>query len=231
MNSPNINFLEAPRQITFDWHIVQATKWLEFDGGRMLDNSLVYAILELRFAIERYLFELLLAFHNWQLEPDDEIKYREFPAILKGLKLQAQDMSQRIEFTNLLTSTVFGGPKVALPDINFLRRRWGELSNYLHKQMRSRDHTAYLDKSLKLTGFDLVNDTIKYFRILEDSTDGVGVVNIETLDEEAKETYYQYVDGCLTKEQVRTRLIIMQPVLRARHGRGFGLIPSFGKRP
>lgn len=36
-------FLEAPRDVTFDWHIVQAKKWLEFDGGRELDSVLVYA--------------------------------------------------------------------------------------------------------------------------------------------------------------------------------------------
>lgn len=51
----NIPFLEAPREVTFDWHIVQAKKWLEFDGGRELDSILVHAAVELRAAIERYI--------------------------------------------------------------------------------------------------------------------------------------------------------------------------------
>ena len=37
----NIPFLEAPREVTFDWHIAQATKWVEFDAGRELDSVLV----------------------------------------------------------------------------------------------------------------------------------------------------------------------------------------------
>lgn len=43
----NIPFLEAPREVTFDWHIVQATKWVEFDAGRELDSVLLYAAVEL----------------------------------------------------------------------------------------------------------------------------------------------------------------------------------------
>ncbi len=38
-----IDFIEIPRQVTFDWHITQVMKWLKFDNGRRLDNVLVYA--------------------------------------------------------------------------------------------------------------------------------------------------------------------------------------------
>jgi hypothetical protein len=72
----NIRFLEAPREVTFDWHVVQATKWLEFDAGRELDSVLIYAAAELRAAIERYIFELLYLLKEGKLSADEEKRCR-----------------------------------------------------------------------------------------------------------------------------------------------------------
>ena len=59
-NSPAILFLEENRQVTFDWHIARVIKWLQYDNNRFLDNVLIYAAVDLRIAIERYILELLI---------------------------------------------------------------------------------------------------------------------------------------------------------------------------
>ena len=61
------SFIEEKREVTFDWHMGRVLKWLECDNGQELDSMLVYASVELRCAIERYLFELLVLLKK----PDD----------------------------------------------------------------------------------------------------------------------------------------------------------------
>ena len=51
--------LERQRGVTCDWHLSQARALVNFDRGRQLDSTLVYAALELRAAIEREFMELL----------------------------------------------------------------------------------------------------------------------------------------------------------------------------
>ncbi len=54
--------LANSRRVTSAWHLQQAKRLLDFDAGRHLDTVLVYAAVELRAAIERYLAcNLLLA--------------------------------------------------------------------------------------------------------------------------------------------------------------------------
>ena len=67
----NASFLETPREVTFDWHVVHAAKWLEFDGVRELGSVLVYAAVELRAAIERYVFELLYLLKEGKFSADE----------------------------------------------------------------------------------------------------------------------------------------------------------------
>ena len=99
-----IFFLEAPREVTFDWHIVQATKLIEFDAGRELDSVLVYAAVELRAAIERYIFELLYLLKEGKLSEDEETRCRSITGIFSLMKETDPFYRKTIEFTQLIVS-------------------------------------------------------------------------------------------------------------------------------
>jgi hypothetical protein len=132
----NIPFLEAPREVTFDWHIVQATKWLEFDAGRELDSVLLYAAVELRAAIERYIFELLYLLKEGELSGDEEKRCRSITGIFALMKETDSFYRKTIEFTKLVISITPGLPEITVVDTAYLKRKWQDLSEYCHMQFR-----------------------------------------------------------------------------------------------
>lgn len=120
----NIPFLEAPRGVTFDWHIIQAKKWLEFDGGRELDSILVYAAFELRAAIERYVFELLYLLKEGKLSRDEERRCRSITGMFALMKETDSLYRKTVEFTVLVVSITPGLPEITVVDTAYLNRKW-----------------------------------------------------------------------------------------------------------
>ncbi len=120
----NVSFLEATREVTFDWHIVQAKKWIEFDGGRELDSTLVYAAVELRAAIERYVFELLYLLKEGKLSGDEEKRCRSIKGIFALMKETDPFYRRTIEFTKLVVSITPGLPEITVVDTTSLNRKW-----------------------------------------------------------------------------------------------------------
>lgn len=112
----NIPFFEAPREVTFDWHVVQAKKWLEFDGGRELDSVLAYAAVELRAAIERYVFELLYLLKEGNLCGDEKKRCRSITGIFALMKETDPFYRKTIEFTKLVVSITPDLPEVTVVD-------------------------------------------------------------------------------------------------------------------
>lgn len=129
----DFSFLEQKRQVTFDWHISQVLKWLKYDNERKLDSVLVYASLELRCAIERYLFELLFLLKDQNMSPEDERRCQSKDGILTLMKETEPYYRKRAKFTNLIASLTSEMPKVVIVDIKYLIRKWHKLSDYCHK--------------------------------------------------------------------------------------------------
>ncbi len=152
----NVSFLETPRDVTFDWHVVQAKKWLAFDARRELDSVLVYAAVELRAAIERYVFELLYLLKEGKLSEDEKKRCRSIGGIFALMKETDPFYRKTIEFTKIVISITPGLPEITVVDTAYLTRRWQDLSEYCHMQFRPVETFGSQGRKFQKQGFALI---------------------------------------------------------------------------
>lgn len=213
----NLSFLEQPRQVSFDWHIVQVKKWLDYDSERELDSVLVYASIELRIAIERYIFELLCLLKEQELSKEDELKCRSINGLFELMKETDPYYRKTIEFTKIVASlfSSSGGPEITVVDTAYLRRKWQELSEYCHKQLYPNKTFGSYNREFQERGFALIREVFEKFH--EWKFESVcGVLRRSSMPEEVKSVYDKFVNGHLGSDQVRRILSIMEPVLQTR---------------
>ena len=158
-----IFFIEASRDVTFDWHVVQVRKWLRFDGGRELDSVLVYAAVELRAAIERYVFELLYLLKEGSFSTDEEKRCRSISGIFALMKETDPFYRKTVEFTKLVAAITPGLPEVTVVDTGFLKRKWENLSEYCHMQFHPERTFRSLGKEFQKQGFALIREVLQKF--------------------------------------------------------------------
>ena len=213
MTRTDISFLEEKRQVTFDWHFTQVLKWLKYDNGRKLDSVLVYASLELRCAIERYLLELLYLLKDQELTPDDERRCRSKDGILELMKETEPYYVKRAKFTNLISSLIPGMPKVVIVDIKYLIRVWDALSKYCHKQVRPDESFDSLNREFQEKGFRIIRETVNKFMEWE-SKGAVGITGKQSMPSEVRGVYDKYIKDEIDEDRAKTMLKLMEPVLR-----------------
>jgi hypothetical protein len=216
-----MDWLSEPRQVQSEWHIRQAKRWLDYDAGRCLDNVLVYAAVELRAAIERTLLELLVLVRGAPLTPEDLQRARSMRG-LDALLQQADSVYRKtIEFTTLVAEVTPGMPRVAAVDTTYLRRRWHDLSEYCHFQMKPATTFQSEGRRFQMVGFEIVRDVLDRFLEWRVHT-STGVIQRSTMPAETRAIYDRFVAGELAADQVRRMLTIAEPVLlrRLRDQRG-----------
>jgi len=209
------SFLEEKRQVTFDWHITQALKWLKFDNGRRLDSVLVYASLELRCAIERYLLELLYLLKDKELTPNDERRCRSKDGILKLMKETEPHYVKRVKFTNLIASLTLGMPKVIIVDIKYLIRMWNTLSEYCHKQLEPELTFDSIGREYQEKGFRIVKELINKFMEWE-RNGACGIIKKGSMPSEVINVYEKYIKDEINEDQAKRMLELMEPILSKR---------------
>lgn len=208
-------FLENPREVSFDWHITQVLKWLDFDNGRHLDSTLVYAIVELRCAIERFWFELLFILKDQNLTPDEEARCRSKDGILQFIKETEPYYVKRARFTNLIASVTPGMPQVIIVDFKYLIRKWHKLSDYCHKHLRPAEAFGSPNRGFQEKGFQLIGEVVDRFKEWGRKT-ALGIVSKASMPPETKSIYDKYVDGEIDESQARRMLDLVTPILGAR---------------
>ena len=212
-----ILFLEAPREVTFDWHIVQAKKLLEFDGGRGLDSVLVYAAVELRAAIERYIFELLYLLKEGKLSGDEEKRCRSITGIFALMKEADPVYRKTIEFTKLVVSLTPGLPEITVVDAAYLNRKWQDLSEYCHMQFRPEETFGSQSRKFQKQGFALIREILHKFNEWKVESN-CAVLARSSLPEEVRNVYDKFIREDIDAGQAKRMLVLMEPVLRARLG-------------
>ncbi len=212
-----ILFLEAPREVTFDWHIVQAKKLLEFDGGRGLDSVLVYAAVELRAAIERYIFELLYLLKEGKLSGDEEKRCRSITGIFALMKEADPVYRKTIEFTKLVVSLTPGLPEITVVDAAYLNRKWQDLSEYCHMQFRPEETFGSQSRKFQKQGFALIREILHKFHEWKVESN-CAVLARSSLPEEVRNVYDKFIREDIDAGQAKRMLVLMEPVLRARLG-------------
>lgn len=211
------SFLEAPREVTFDWHIVQAKKWLEFDGGRELDSVLVYAAVELRAAIERYVFELLYLLKEGKLSGDEEKRCRSIAGIFALMKETDLFYRKTIEFTRLAVSFTPGLPEITIVDTAYLNRKWQDLSEYCHMQFRPAETFGSKGRKFQKRGFALIREVLQKFCEWKIESN-CAVLARSSLPKEVRVVYDKFIREEIDASQAKRMLMLMEPVLRARLG-------------
>ncbi len=212
-----ILFLEAPREVTFDWHIVQAKKLLEFDGGRGLDSVLVYAAVELRAAIERYIFELLYLLKEGKLSGDEEKRCRSITGIFALMKEADPVYRKTIEFTKLVVSLTPGLPEITVVDAAYLNRMWQDLSEYCLMQFRPVETFGSQSRKFQKQGFALIREILHKFHEWKVESN-CAVLARSSLPEEVRNVYDKFIREDIDAGQAKRMLVLMEPVLRARLG-------------
>jgi len=208
-------FLLQGRKVGADFHLIQVKRWLDFDAGRNLDNVLVYASFELRCAIERLAFEILYLAKDGLLTPEEEERCRSIKGTLELLDDVESNYRKRAHFTNLVFSLYSGAPKIAIIDIEFIKRRWHELSDYLHLHARSLGAWDSPKREFQIEGFKLLKET--YEQIIKWLTDGkLGLLDKKSMDSDVEDIYDKFLSGEIDESQAVTRLRLAQPVLESR---------------
>lgn len=210
-----IDFLEQPRGVTSDWHLMQAKQWLAFDDNRQLDSTLVYAAFEIRLAIERYFFELAFLLKGCHLTEDEEKKCRSWKGVDALIKETDKTYRQTIEFTKIIASVIPRLPKITAVDTAFLRRRWQELSEYCHKQLRPEETFDSSGDSFQDHGFRLIEETLDRFTEWPD-IGNLGIISRATMPDEVQNLYDRFAKGKVDTDQARLSLKLMAPVLEQR---------------
>jgi hypothetical protein len=212
-----VKLLSEPRDVTSEWHIVQAKRWLDFDDGREFDSVLVYAAVELRAAIERTLFELLYLLKEQQVTEEDILRAKS----LKGIEalLREADASYRktIEFTHLVASMTPGLPAVSAVDTAYLRRRWSDLSEYCHFQIAPAKTFAAPNREFQRRGFHLVREVLDRFLEWRVKS-SMGLIQRSSMPDETRSIYDKFVAHQIDAEQAKRMLVIAEPALRQRLG-------------
>jgi len=212
----NLLFLERPREVSFEWHLVQVKKWLDFDSRRELDSVLVYASADLRIAIERYIFELVYLLKGFKLSPGEERKCRS----IKGLFALMQDIDpfyrKTIEFTKMVASMCsYGGPEIQVVDTSYLRKKWEQLSEYCHKHLQPNETFSSMNRSFQKKGFSLIREILDKFCEWGPAT-ACGVIQRTSMPPEVEYIYNLFVTGKIDDAQARRMLLITEPVLHDR---------------
>src|SRR5215471_16394665 len=187
-----VPFLEVPREVMFDWHILQVKKWLEFDGGRELDSVLVYAAVELRAAIERYVFELLYLLKECKLSEDEEKRCRSITGIFALMRETDPFYRKTIEFTKLVASLTPGLPEITIVDTAYLNRRWQDLSEYYHMQFHPEETFGSRSRRFQKQGFALILEVLQKFHDWKVES-SCAVLARSSLPEEVKAVYDKFV--------------------------------------
>lgn len=210
----DVSFLEQRRQVTFDWHITQVLKWLKYDNGRKLDSVLVYTSVELRCAIERYIFELLILLKSLNMSSEDEKRCRSKDGILALMIETEPYYKKRANFTNLIAS-VSGIPKVTIVDIKYLIRKWHELSDYCHKQLRPEESFDSLNRKFQEKGFNIIYDVVNRFKKWEYNA-VFGIIDKQSMPLEVGDVYEKYINDEIDEGQAERMLNLMGPILKTR---------------
>jgi hypothetical protein len=214
-----ISFLEVPREVTFDWHIVQAKTWLEFDKGRELDSVLVYAAVELRAAIERYIFELLYLLKEGKLSANEERRCRSIRGIFALMEETDPLYRKTIEFTKIVAAITPGLPEITIVDTAYLNRKWQDLSEYCHMQFRPAETFGSQGRKFQKQGFVLIREVLQKFHDWKIESN-CAVLARSSLPAEVRAVYDKFVRKDIDADQAKRMLVLMEPVLQARQGLG-----------
>lgn len=178
-------------------------------------TALVYAALEARNAIEQLVFEIVLL-ASGGIDEETYRRCKKVDGAFLVLKRVEPDYRKLVEFTRLCLRLQPGAPKVAEWDFSRLRRYMNELSAYCHFQGEPSKTVESEWNSWLASGVAKIEEVFAMFLEQMAGTDGTGIIRKENMPPEVQAIWEEFRQERITVEQAKTRLQIIQPILRLR---------------
>lgn len=197
------------------WHIHKCLAWIDFAKRCAQPQSLRYAAIELRTGVETLWFEIFVMSMGGAISASEYAKCStEATKMYKLIDRSAPDYRKLMRFIEIVLGLEHGGPKIAVWDIDRLKRFHGEASAYLHFQgapCDTHENPLWLGH-----GIAKLEEMAQY--VWSELISGKQTANMppDKMQPETKAVWEQYRLGKLDEEGVRTRLLLAQPVLGLR---------------
>jgi hypothetical protein len=218
------HFLTEKRGVTSDWYFDQAEALLEFALQRDSATALVYAALEARNALERFVLEMSLMATGGHLSEAQTRTAQRRDGAFQLLDQAMSNYRRHLQFTNL-TLEVGGDPfRVATPNVGRFRRLRTDLSDYCHFQLDPAATVNHPQHSWFIEGTTRVQAALDMLRNLRSQVNGV--IQPDSMQAEVREVFQAFVAGQIDTPTARLRLRLIQPVLEERLRRA-GRRPGF----
>src|SRR6266404_5072041 len=198
------------------WHFFQARSWLDYAMRGNAPSAIHYCAFELRYGLEYLLFELLVL-------TGESLTLREYRSAIgkpkemkKLLSGSARNYGKLAEFSAIVVSVDSHAPALQFWDLEKIFRYWGIASEFLHfvgPHEVSYAGTEWLTPAI--ARLDAVLDEI--WKMIT-GTLGKAIMRPSQMEPEVRQGWLEFSDGKLSKADLKTRLRLMQPGLKARRG-------------
>lgn len=125
--------------ITSPMHYNRAIICFQNAFGMHNGSFLIYAALELRISIERFLFEYLVIMNVDENKIETYMKEYRIKNLSNAIYDAEPEFDKKLEYTNFYLSTIGADFEIKIPDTNILNSYYGKLGNYLHNFKRPAD--------------------------------------------------------------------------------------------
>ena len=216
--------LTEKRGVTSDWYFDQAVALVAFALQHDSATALVYAALEARNALERFVIEMSLLATGGHLSEAQIRTAQHRDGAFQLLDQAMNNYRRHLQFTNL-TLEVDGAPfRVAVPNVGQFRRFRTDLGGYCHFQLDPDATVNHPQKKWFIAGTTRVQKALDMLRNLRSQVNGV--IHPDSMQAEVREIFQAFVAGQIDTPTARLRLRLMQPVLEERFRRA-GRRPGF----
>lgn len=206
--------LNNDRKVTAKWHINQAEELLKFAIKKNSASSLIYAALEARIGLERFVFEMSVLAKGGNFEDRELEKARKRNGIFDLLKNAMDNYRKHLEFCNVILDLLGNKQPIPIPNIQQIKRLITRLSDYCHPLFTPINTVEHEQNQWFVGGVTTVNEAISELKYLVNSPRAA--IERSGMYDEVGLLFDEYLAGKIKIDSVRTRLYLMQPILEAR---------------
>ena len=197
------NIFIIKRKVTSKWHIEQAERLLQIATNRKSSSALIYAALEARNAIERFVFEMSVlatgsCFADYQLR-----MAQKKDGIFELLKQAMENYRKHIEFTNLILNMSNANFQVSIPNLKTFKQHRTSLSEYCHCQLSPTITIDEPESKWFKKGIGTIEKTIYY--ITDQFNKTLGAISRNSMPDEVRDLFDQYIKNKVNDQSAKLK--------------------------
>ena len=206
--------LQRVRQVTSEWHVEQANALLDYAQRNASPTALVYSSLEVRIALERFLFEMSVFAGGGAFTPDELQLASQKGGVFDLLRGKIENYRRHLEFCNLIAEVNHLPIRIPIPDVRRFKRLITDISGYCHFQKESAETVHDPQQRWLSKGIAAVRDATEMLgELLRNQR---GAMPPDTMPHEVRDLLDRYMAGQCDLQTARIQLEIMSPALEAR---------------